>query len=216
MKKPKRQPLRILLTEDHASTRLGIKEILREQYRQAVFGEACDERETVALLQKRGWDLLILDISLPGRHGLEVLHRVKRLRPFLPVLIFSTHPEDQFAMFALQAGASGYLTKERAPEDLVVAVRKVLAGDLFISPLVAARLKQEPTPASAGLPHEALSERELQVLRLTASGESGKAIAAALGLSQKTVSTYRMRLRKKLGLNSSGELGRYVERYRLV
>ena len=216
MKKPKRQSLRILLTEDHASTRLGIKEILREKYRQAVFGEARDERETVALLQKRGWDLLILDISLPGRHGLEVLHLVKRLRPVLPVLIFSTHPEDQFAMFALQAGASGYLTKERAPEDLVVAVRKVLAGDRFISPLAAARLAQEPASTSAGLPHEALSERELQVLRLTASGQSGKAIAAVLGLSQKTVSTYRMRLRGKLGLNSYSELGRYAERYQLV
>ena len=216
MKRPKPKPRRILLTEDHASTRLGIKQILSKEFRRVAFGEAGDERQTVALLQKQRWDLLILDVSLPGRHGLEVLQMVKRLRPLLPVLIYSAHPEDQFAMFALRAGAAGYLTKERAPEDLAVAVRKVLAGECYFSPLVAARLAQEPASLAVGLPHEALSEREFEVLRLTASGNTGKAIAAALGLSQNTVSTYRTRLRKKLHANSTADLVRYAVHYGLV
>ena len=216
MKKPKPKPLRILLTEDHASTRLGIKQILREEFHRVAFGEAGDGRETVALLQKQGWDLLILDISLPGWPGLGLLQMIKRLRPFLPVLIYSAHPEDQFAPFAVRAGAAGYLTKERAPEDLAVAVRKVLAGQCYVSPLVAARLAREPPSASGGLPHQALSERELEVLRLAAAGQTGKAIAGALGLSQKTVSTYRTRLLKKLRANTTAEAVRYAVNYGLV
>ena len=202
--------LRILITDDHTSTRLGIKHILKEEFRRVAFGEAGNEPETVALLRKQGWDLMILDISLPGRHGLEVLQMVKRLRPLLPVLIYSAHPEDQFAVFALRAGAAGYLTKERAPEDLAVAVRKVLAGDRYLSPLIAARLAEEPSSTAAGLPHVPLSQRELQVLRLTASGLTGKAIAGALGLSQKTVGTYRTRLLKKLHAKSTADLVRYA------
>ena len=213
MMRSKPKPIRILLTEDHSTTRLGIRQILSEEFRRVAFGEACDERETVTLLQQQGWDLLILDISLPGRHGLEVLRTVRRLRPLLPVIIYSAHPEDQFALFALRAGAAGYLTKERAPEELASAVRKVLAGDHFVSGQVAAQLAKEPSGMLAGLPHERLSKRELQVLQLTASGQTGKAIAQALDLSQKTVGTYRMRIRKKLGLESSAELVRYAERY---
>ena len=210
MNEPKAKGLRILITEDHASTRLGIKQILSEEFHRAVFGEAGDERGTVALLQKQGWDLLILDISLPGRHGLEVLQMVKRLWPLLPVLIYSAHPEDQFAVFALRAGAAGYLTKERAPEDLVVAVREVLAGGRFMSPLVAAQFAREPVSASYLLPHQTLSKRELQVLRLVASGETSKAIAVALEVSQKTVGTYRLRLLKKLHAKSTADLVRFA------
>jgi two-component system, NarL family, invasion response regulator UvrY len=216
MSTAKKPALRVLITEDHGSTRLGIRQILSEEFHPVAFGEASDGRETIVMLEKRGWDLLILDLSLPGQHGMEVLQAVKRLRPLLPVLIYSAHPEDQFALFALRAGAAGYLTKERAPEDLAAAVRKVLAGDRYMSPAAAAQLAEEPASRSAGMPHEALSGRELQVLRLTAAGQTGKAIAEALGVSQKTVSTYRRRLLKKLRVTSTADLVRYAEGCGLV
>ena len=216
MKKSKLAGLRTLLTEDHASTRMGIKQILLDEFPQVVFGEAGDARETLALLEKQSWDLLILDISLPDRNGLDVLHEVKRLRPSLPVLIYSAHPEDQFATPALRAGAAGYLTKERAPEELCIAVRTIKAGGKYTSPSLAARLASGLAGERAGLPHEALSEREFQVLRLTASGKAGKAIADELALSQKTVSTYRTRSLKKLQLGSLAELVQYAVRHGLI
>ena len=208
--------LRILLTEDHASTRLGIKEILRDEFHRVVFGEACDERETMAQLGARDWDILILDVSLPGRHGLDVLREVKRVRPALPVLVYSAHPEEQFAAHALGAHAAGYLTKERAPEELISAVRKILAGGRYISPLLTKRLAGEGASGPASLPHEALSQREFQVLRLTAKGKPGKAIATELGLSQKTISTYRARIGKKLGFTSAAELAQFAVHHGLI
>ena len=208
--------LRILITEDHASTRLGVRQILKDEFRRVVFGEAGDERETLALLEKQTWDLLILDISLPGRHGLDVLQEVKRRQPRLPVLIYSAHPEDQFALPALRAQAAGYLTKERAPEELCAAVRRILAGGRHVSPVLAARLAAEQSAGPARLPHEALSQREFQVLRLTVAGKAGKAIADELHLSQKTVSTYRTRVLGKLRLNSTAELTQYAVLHGLV
>ena len=212
MSKPKPNGLRILLAEDHASTRLGIKQILRDSFPRVVFGEAGDARETLTLLERDGWNLLILDISLPDRHGLDVLHEVKRMQPSLPVLIYSAHPEDQFAAHALRAGAAGYLTKERAPEELCIAVRIIVAGGKYISPSLVSGLAEDRT----GLPHETLSKREFQVLQMTASGKTGKAIAGESSLDQRTVSTYRTRILKKLGLKSTAEMIRYAIRHELV
>lgn len=216
MKRARSSGLRILLAEDHASTRLGVKQILSEDFRRALFGEAGDAHATLAMLEAQPWDVLILDISLPDCHGLDLLDEVKRRWPALPVLIYSAHPEDQFGVSARRARAAGYLTKERAPEELAKAVRTVLAGNPFFESSSIFR----PGSGSIGkfplLPHETLSAREFQVLRLSAAGLAGKAIAAELRLSQKTVSTYRTRLCRKLGLGSIAELVQYAMRHGLV
>lgn len=210
------QPLRILLTEDHASTRFGMKQILKEGLPGVIFGEAADASSTLAQITRRAWDLLLLDISLPDRHGLDVLVEVKMLRPALPVLIYSAHPEDQFALPALRAGAAGYLTKERAPEELCVSVQAIVRGGSYFSAATTARLQSTPGGGRPRPGHERLSEREFQVLRLTAAGKAGKTIAVELGLSQKTVSTYRVRVLRKLRLGSAAELVRYAVQHGLV
>ena len=208
--------LRILITDDHASTRLGMKQILREEFSPLHFGEAGDEAATLALLDREAWDLLILDISLPGRSGVEVLPEVKRRRPQLPVLVYSAHREDDFALHLLRAGAAGYLTKERAPEELCQAVQHILRGGAYLSQALSRRVLDEGrTDASTRL-HEGLSAREFQVLRMIAGGKSGKAAADELGLSQKTISTYRVRILKKLQVRSTAELIQYAVRERLI
>jgi DNA-binding NarL/FixJ family response regulator len=204
----------ILITEDHATTRLGIRQILEEQLPGARIGEAGDARTTRELLALERWDLLLLDISLPDESGFNLL-RDAREHPELRVLVFSAHPEDPFALHAIRAGAAGYLTKERAPEELVTAVRAILAGGRHLSPELALRL-QPGHASAAGLPHSRLSKRELEVLRLLASGVPGKAIAQQLGLSPKTVSTYRGRVLAKLGLESTAALIRYAVAQRLL
>ena len=216
MSKARLSGLQILLTEDHVTTRLGIKQILQEAFRGVVFGEAGTARETFALLETRAWDLVILDINLPDRHGLDVLQEVWQRWPAVPVLIYSAHPEDQFAVHGVRAHAAGYLTKERAPEELAIAVRTIMSGGKYLSPWLAARLAEGGIAGRGGLPHEALSEREFQVLRLSAAGKAGKTIAGELGLSEKTVSTYRIRVMKKLRVASGAELVRYAVRHGLV
>ncbi len=215
MKKPARKPLRILITDDHATTRLGIKQILKEEFRGAVFGEAADAAGTLRQLGRERWDLLILDISLPDRDGLSVLREVKQRRPELPVLVFSVHPEDQFAMRSLKFHAAGYLTKERAPEELADAVRRILAGGTYVSSSFAERLASS-LGARTLLPHENLSNREFEVLHRIVAGGSGKTIAAELGLSEKTVSTYRARLLKKMDLRTTTDLIHYAIRHQLT
>lgn len=215
MKRPASKPLRILITDDHATTRLGIKQILKEEFRGAVFGEAADAAGTLRQLGQEGWDLLILDVSLPDRDGLSVLREIKLKAPELPVLVFSVHPEDQFAMRSLRLHAAGYLTKERAPEELAAAVRRILSGGTYVSSSFAERLASG-LGARTVLPHERLSNREFEVLRCIALGGSGKAIASELSLSEKTVSTYRTRLLKKMGLQTTTDLIRYAIRHRLV
>jgi DNA-binding NarL/FixJ family response regulator len=216
VRNPKPSRLRILIVEDHASTRLGIKQILREEFRRAVFGEAETGSQTLALLKAQPWELLILDISLPDRNGLDLLDEVAGLRPRLPVLVYSAHPEDQFAVPALRARAAGYLTKERAPEELTTAVRTVVAGGKYLSPALSDRLAHGLAADRTGFPHEKLSRREFQVFLLTASGKTGKSIASQLGLSQKTVSTYRRRILQKLRFDSTAGLTQYAVRHGLV
>lgn len=213
MRLPRHSRLRILLTEDHASTRLGIKQILRDGFLHVEIGEAADAAHTLAHLEQPCWDLLVLDISLPDQHGLDLLQRVKHLQPALPVLIYSAHPEDQFAHHAQKAGAAGYLTKERAPEELCAAVRSILTTGSYASP---GRLGRAMPADTVSAHHDHLSEREFQILLLTAKGKTGKAIAAELNLSQKTVSTYRSRVLTKLELGSVAELTQYAVRHGLV
>lgn len=215
-KKTAAQPLRILITDDHAITRLGIRQLLQEAFPRASFGEAGAAAAALQLLVTQKWDLLILDVSLPDRDGLDVLGEVKKIHPQLPVLLFSVHPEDQFALRALKLGAAGYLAKERAPEELGDAVRQALAGGTYLTPTLAARLRQPSGAHSDALPHECLSDREFAVLRLIAAGQTGKAIASLLNLSQKTVSTYRTRILAKMKLSSTAELVHYALNHQLA
>jgi DNA-binding NarL/FixJ family response regulator len=216
MKKPATISLRILITDDHATMRVGIKQILKEKFRGVAFGEAANVAEALRQLNEHHWDLLILDISMPGRDGLDALREIKQKHPSLPVLMFSVHPEEQFAVRAFKLGAAGYLPKERTPEELPLAVRKILAGGTYVTPSAAERLAGHLGAHSNLLPHESLSEREFQVLRLIAAGSSGKLIATELGLSQKTISTYRARLLEKMGLATTADLIQYAIRHQLV
>jgi two-component system, NarL family, invasion response regulator UvrY len=207
--------LAFLVAEDHPSTRLGIKRILLDEFPGSMVGEAGDAATTLSLLESRPWTLLVLDISLPDRHGLEVLADARARFPTLSVLIYSAHPADQFAVHAFRAGADGYLTKERAPEELCRAVRTIIAGGSYVQPsLDAAGLAA--AEIADPRPHQSLSPREFQVLRLTACGLTGKAISGQLGLSQKTVSTYRCRVFRKLRVTSVAALVRYAVEHGLI
>lgn len=200
----------ILLADDHAILRQGLKQILAEDFPGATFGEAGDAAETLALLHRRRWDVLVLDIHLPGRNGFEVLAEVRREFPQLPVPVLSSTPEEQIGLRAIQAGASGYLNKRTAPEQLVEAVRQVLAGVPFLSAALARRLVTDLRRGIERPPHEALSDRERQVGLMSAEGKSVKEIAGELSLSPKTISTLRSRLFRKLGVQNDVELVRYV------
>ena len=202
---------RILIVEDHATTRIGIRQILEDELPDVVLGEAGDLQSARARLAEVRWDLLLLDIGLPDGNGLELLRDVRE--PPVKVLVYSAHAEDQFAIHALRLGAAGYLTKERAPEELTTAVREILAGGRHFRAELAARLARD---VKGERDHGSLSARELEVLRLTASGMPGKTIATELGLSPKTVSTYRARLLRKLGLESTAALVRYAVRHGLI
>jgi two-component system, NarL family, invasion response regulator UvrY len=208
----------ILLVDDHAVVRRGLRELLGEEFPSAEFGEAASGAEALAQIAKRPWGLVILDVSLPGRDGLEVLKEALALRPGVPIMMLSVHAEDQYAIRALRAGAAGYVTKETAAEDLTAAVRKILQGGKYVSPrlaeqMVAALATRDGTTQ---LLHEGLSDRELQVLRMLAVGKSVKEIGLELALSEKTISTYRTRIIGKMKMRSNAELMRYALRAGLV
>ncbi|MGH9361300.1 MAG: LuxR C-terminal-related transcriptional regulator, partial [Thermoanaerobaculia bacterium] len=172
--------------------------------------------EALARLRGDPWDLIVLDISLPGRSGLDLLREVEQAAPGVPVLVLSIHESDEYALRALRAGAAGYLTKDHTATELVQALRILLRGETYISRRVVERLVHEPPQDAERPPHEALSERELEVLRLLASGKAVKEVAATLSLSKSTVSTYRERVLKKLGLHSNTELTRYAVEHGLL
>jgi two-component system, NarL family, invasion response regulator UvrY len=207
---------KILVADDHAIFRRGLKETLRSEFPKASFGEAKTAEEAVEHIRQKDWDIVVLDISMPGRSGLEILREVKTLRPALPILILSMYPEEQFARRALRAGASGYLTKESVPEELTEAVRKVLRGGRYVSVNLAERLASDLGRRSDAPLHERLSDREFQVLRMIASGMTVKNIAEKLEVSVKTVSTYRARVLLKTGLRSTADLVRYAVQSGLV
>ena len=208
--------MRILITDDHAVVRQGLKLILADHFRRAVFGEARNAQEALNRVWKEKWDVVILDITMPGRSGLDVLKEIKRSRPKLPVLVLSMHPEDQFAVRMLKTGAAGYLTKESAGEELVGAINKVIAGGRYISPSLAERMAFYLDVDVHKAPHERLSDREFLILRMIASGKSVGQIAKELSLSPSTVSTYRARILEKTDMKNNSELTSYAVQKGLV
>ena len=209
-------PLRVLIVDDHAIVRDGLKQLLLGKFPQAVFGEGRNAREAVELLVKEPWHVMLLDISMPGQSGLDALNQIKALQPELKVLVLTMHPEDQYAVRVLKAGASGYLTKDSASEQVVDAVTKLLAGGKYVSAALAEKLVTNLNQPLPKAPHETLSDREYQVLRMIAAGKSVKEIGSDLGLSIKTISTYRTRVLKKLTLKTNADVIRYALREKLV
>ncbi len=208
--------IRVLIADDHPIVRQGLKQILSEEPDMEIVGEATNSNEVIDLAEKRNWDIVILDITMPGRGGLDVLKVLRRDFPKLPVLVLSIHPEDQYAVRALKAGAAGYMTKESAPEELIMAMRTVLKGKKYISPSLAEKLADYLEREDQKNIHEILSDREHQVLLMIASGKSIKEIAEELSLSIKTISTYRARIFEKMKMKSNAELIRYAINKNLV
>jgi DNA-binding NarL/FixJ family response regulator len=206
---------RILLVDDHPVVRQGIKQVLTGAFDQAQVGEASNAEEGMTEIKSTEWDVLVLDLSLPGTSGLDLLKDLRRERPTLPVLVLSMHSPDQFARRAINAGASGYLTKDSNPTELVKAVGEVMAGRRYLNPAVIEEMVGNLQPDRGQRPHEALSDREYQVLRMIASGLTVSQVAVRLSLSVKTVSTYRARIFEKMQMKSPANLAAYVVRNRL-
>jgi DNA-binding NarL/FixJ family response regulator len=208
--------IRVLIADDHPVVRKGIREILTSGIHGVLCGEAENAQQVLEEEERGEWDLVILDITMPGRSGLDVLKELKHTRPKLPVLVLSIHPEEQYGERALLAGASGYMNKESAPEDLIRAIRQVLAGRMYVSPKMgeslAAHLKPDP-----GRPlHESLSDREFEILRLIGSGKTPTQIAEELHLGLTTISTYRARILEKMSMETTAELMHYALSNHLV
>lgn len=207
---------RCLLADDHPIVRRGVRELLEEEQ---LCSEICEVRtgeEALEAVRRQPWELMILDIALPDKHGLEVLKEAKLLQPRLPVLMLSLYPEKEFAMRAIKAGASGYLTKQSAPSELLAAVMRVLQGGRYITAVLAEQMASALETGAGDSLHARLSDRELQVLRLLGQGKSVSTIAEELRLSVKTISTYRARILDKLSCESTGELIRYAIEAKLI
>lgn len=206
---------RIVIADDHAIVREGLKRIVGDAAGLQVVGEAADGNEVMARVRELDFDVLMLDLSMPGKSGMELIKWVKAEKPKLRVLVLSMHQETQYAVRAIKSGASGYLTKESAPSLLEQAIRKIAAGGAYISADVAEQLALGAMPGNEAAPHEALSDREFQVFRMLAQGTSVTDIANALHLSVKTVSTHKSNLMSKLGLSNPSELVRYAMKHGL-
>jgi two-component system invasion response regulator UvrY len=208
--------VKILLIDDHAIVREGFRRILADTYPALECGEAGTAPDALARVKRSQWDLVVLDISLPRRSGLELLKEIRKLRPRVPILVMTMYAEDQYALRSFRAGAQGYITKNSPTEELVKAVQKLLEGGRYVSTALAEHLATTLT-SEAGRPlHEALSDRELQVLRMLASGMSVKEIGYELNLSEKTISTYRTRVLEKMNMRTAAQLMRYAIRTDLV
>jgi DNA-binding NarL/FixJ family response regulator len=206
---------RVVVADDHTLLREGLKQLLRADGDIEVVGEAADGQAVLQQVRSAEFDVLLLDMSMPGKSGIELIKQVKSERPRLRVLVLSMHEEQQYAVRAIRAGASGYLTKESAPAQLLTAIRKVAAGGAFISAEVAEQLALGAMPGAERPPHELLSDREYQVLQRLVAGQSVTDIAGELNLSSKTVSTHKARLMEKLGVSNSADLIRYAMRHGL-
>lgn len=202
--------MKVLIADDHAVVRRGVRQILSDAFKTLLIGEAQNSQEILNLVREQDWDIAVVDISMPGRNGLEALKELKQIRPKLPVLILTTHSEEQYAIRVLKAGAAGYMTKESAPERLIEAIRKVIKGGKYISSSVAEILAVNVGTDAEKQPHENLSDREYQVLYLIASGKTVGEIADELSLSVKTISTYRARILEKMGMKTNAQLTHYV------
>jgi DNA-binding NarL/FixJ family response regulator len=209
-------PLRIMLVDDHPIVRRGVRDILVQAFPQAAIHEVGSGSEAIALSRSHPWDVVILDLTLPDASGLDVLKRVRDAQSRLPVLILSMHTPDQFARRAVAAGASGYLTKDTADEELVAAVTRLLRGGKYFGPQVLEQVVMGMHPDHGERPHERLSDREYQVLRMIGSGKTVSEIAGELALSVKTVSTYRARVLEKMDMRTNAELTHYVVRHGLA
>jgi DNA-binding NarL/FixJ family response regulator len=208
--------MNILIADDHAVVRQGLRLILANEFRKATFGEANDTPQLLDRLKQEPWDVLIMDLSMPGGSGLNTLKDIKRSHPQMPILVLSMYPEDQYAVRTLKAGASGYLTKESASDELVNAMQKILHGGKYINASVAEKLLLQIGNEDARPPHELLSDREYQVLCMIASGKEVGQIATDLTLSVKTVSTYRARILEKMNMKTNAELTHYAIQNKLV
>ena len=208
--------LRILIADDHTVVRRGLRQILLDEFPNVEIAEVADAEELIKKVMTAKWDVVVSDLSMPGRSGLDALQQIKLSHPDLPVLILSIHPEEQYALRALKAGASGYLSKDTAPNELVKAVQKVLLGKKYISQAIAQKLASSFS-SDAGLSlHDSLSDREFDVMKLLANGKSVSEIAEILSLSATTVSTYRARLMVKMDLKSNADLTKYAIENKLI
>ncbi|MCS6298357.1 MAG: response regulator transcription factor [Nitrospira sp.] len=207
---------KILVVDDHAVVRQGVKQILNEQFQGAVIGEAQNAEEMIDRIRKFTWDIVVLDVGMPGKSGLDALKDLKQVCPKLPVLVLSAYPEDQLARRMLKAGAAGYLTKDSAPNDLVQALRKILGGGKFVSASMAELLVANLNEQDERPLHELLSDREYQVMCLIAVGKSLKEIADDLCVGISTINTYRARILEKMQLKNNTELTHYAIENRLV
>jgi DNA-binding NarL/FixJ family response regulator len=208
--------IRLLIADDHTLVRKGLVQLLLDEPNIDVIDEARDGKEVLRKLNENEYDVLLLDISLPGRSGIDVLKQVKIIDQKLPVLILSMYPEEQYAIRSLRAGASGYLTKESAPSELIEAIRKVSKGGKYITTSLAEKLAAAMDSASKKTLHESLSDREYQVMCMIATGNTLKEISEKLSLSVKTVSTYRTRILKKMNMNNNAQLIHYAIKLGLV
>lgn len=207
--------IRVVLADDHVIVRAGLRELLAATGDIEIVGEAADGHEALALARRGGYDVLVLDMSMPGRSGIELIKLVKAEQPKRKILILSMHSEEQYAVRAVRAGAAGYLTKESAPDELVTAIRRIAGGGAYISPETAERLVLD-TGAHRSEPHTSLSNREYEVFRLIVEGRSVSDIAHALNLSVKTISTHKTHILEKMGLASQADLVRYAMKHKLT
>lgn len=208
--------MRIVIADDHPVVRRGLRAIVEDALRPAEVHEARNAAELLTLVRKREPDVVLLDIAMPGRSGLEALKELRREHPKIPMLVLSIHSADEFAVRSIKAGASGYLTKDSAPEELIDAIRTVVAGRRYLTPSVAERLATAVESDAKGAPHEMLSDREFHVLRMLAAGKTNGEVAGELALSAKTISTYRTRTLRKMGMRTNAELAQYAVRHGLV
>lgn len=208
--------IKILIADDHAVVRQGVKRILADHPDLQVAGEAENGHEVLERIRQTDWDIVLLDMSMPGRNGLELIKQIKTERSRLPILVFSMNQASQYAVRTLKAGASGYLTKDSPPAELAGAIRKVAQGGRYVTPEVAEKLAEQVLAAHQGLPHERLSDREYQIFELLVAGMNVSQIAATLSLSIKTVSTHKAHILEKMDMDNTTELIRYAIRHRLA
>jgi two-component system invasion response regulator UvrY len=208
--------LRILIADDHSIVRAGLKQILQEEFTGAHIEEVGDAETLIKKVFTAAWDVVISDLSMPGKSGLEALAQIRQNAPKLPVLILSIHPEEQYALRVLKAGAAGYLNKNLAPDELVNAVKRVLLGRKYITAAVAEKMVDKLDEDAEKLSHESLSDREFDVFKLLASGRSVSEIAETLSLGVTTVSTYRSRILEKMNMKTNADLTRYALEHKLV
>ena len=210
------KPVRILIVDDHFVVRQGLKMILTEQFERAEFGEAATGEEGLEMVWNHDWDVVLMDITMPGRGGLDVLKDIKHAKPKLPVIVLSMHSEDQYAIRSLKLGACGYVRKDGVGQELVQAVTTALSGSRYITPSIAQKLALHLQHEQEGPPHDALADREYQVMCLIALGKTVSEIASELSLSVKTISTHRARILKKLNVANNSQIMRYAVSHGLV